>query len=103
MDIIGKIELMKSERNWTDYELAQRAMITQSTIASMKSRKSRKSPPRIETLQAICGAFGITLAQFFLEDESIEMLSEIEMEMLDSFRKLPTEKQEALVSLIRCK
>ena len=100
MDIIGKIELMKSERNWTDYELAQRAMITQSTIASMKSRKS---PPRIETLQAICGAFGITLAQFFLEDESIEMLSEIEMEMLDSFRKLPTEKQEALVSLIRCK
>ena len=50
-------------------------MVTQSTIASMKARNS---PPKVDILQAICNAFGITLAQFFLEDEQIEVLSEQE-------------------------
>ena len=76
MDIIAKIEKLKSDRGWTDYELAQQAIVTQSTIASMKARNS---PPKLETLQAICNAFGITLAQFFLEDEKIEVLSEQEV------------------------
>ena len=68
-----KIDKLKNERGWTDYELAQQSMVTQSTIASMKARNS---PPKLDTLQAICNAFGITLAQFFLEDEKIEVLSE---------------------------
>lgn len=97
MDIIAKIEKLRSERGWTDYELAGQAMITQSTIASMKARNS---PPKIDTLQAICNAFGITLAQFFLEDEKIEVLSEQEKSLLESFRKLPPKKQKALIDLL---
>ena len=97
MDIIAKIEKLKNERGWTDYELAQQAMITQSTIASIKARQT---PPRFDTLQAICNAFGITLAQFFLEDENIEYLSKREKTLLDRFRKLPPPKQKALIDLI---
>ena len=97
MDIIAKIEKLKSERGWTDYELAQQSMITQSTIASMKSRNS---PPKLDTLQAICNAFRITLAQFFLEDEQIEILCEQEKVLLDGFRKLPLKKQKALIDLL---
>ena len=97
MDIIAKIEKLKSERGWTDYELAQHSMVTQSTIASMKARNS---PPKVDTLQAICNAFGITLAQFFLEDEQIEVLSEQEKSLLESFRKLPPKKQKALIELL---
>ena len=88
MDIIAKIEKLKSERGWTDYELAQQSMVTQSTIASMKSRNS---PPKVDTLQAICNAFGITLAQFFMEDEQTEILSKSEKELISSFRKLPAD------------
>ncbi len=97
MDIIAKIEKLKNERGWTDYELAQQSMVTQSTIASMKARSS---PPKIDTLQAICNAFGITLAQFFLESEEIEVLSEQEKNILEGFRKLPLKKQKALIELI---
>lgn len=97
MDIIAKIEKLKNERGWTDYELAQQSMVTQSTIASMKSRNS---PPKVDTLQAICTAFGITLAQFFLEDEQIEVLSEQEKKLLENFRKLPPKKQKALIDLL---
>ncbi len=97
MDIIAKIEKLKSERGWTDYELAQQSMLTQSTIASIKARKS---PPKIDTLQSICNAFGITLSQFFLENEKIEVLSETEKILLDNFRKLTPQKQKALIDLL---
>ena len=97
MDIIAKIEKLKSDRGWTDYELAQQATITQSTIASMKARNS---PPRLETLQLICNAFGISLAQFFLEDEKIEVLNDREKVLLKKFRKLSLKKQESLLNLL---
>ncbi len=97
MDIIDKIEELRKERGWSDYELAQQSLITQSTIASMKSRKS---PPKLDTLQAICNAFGITLAQFFLEDEKIEVISEKEKMLLDCYRKLSPQKQKALIDLL---
>ena len=35
MDIIAKIEKLKSERGWTDYELAQQSMVTQSRHKSL--------------------------------------------------------------------
>lgn len=97
MDIIAKIEKLKNERGWTDYELAQQSMVTQSTIASMKARNSL---PKLETLTAICNAFGVTLAQFFLEDEHIEVLNEQEKQLLESFRKLSLKKQKALIDLL---
>jgi flavorubredoxin len=55
---------------------------------------------KIETLQAICEAFGITLSQFFLEDEQSEVLSKDEKELVESFRRLPPEKQQALLKFI---
>lgn len=97
MDIIAKIEKLRRERGWSDYELAQQSMITQSTIASIKARGSA---PKVDTLQAICNAFGITLAQFFLEDEQIEVLSEQEKNLLDSFRRLSPKRQKALIDLL---
>lgn len=97
MNVIEKIEKMKTERGWTDYELAQQAMITLSTITSMKARNS---PPKLDTLQSICNAFGITLAQFFLEDESIDFLSDQEKALLEGFRKLPAHKKQALIDLL---
>ena len=62
--------------------------------------KARNSPPKLETLQSICNAFGITLAQFFLEDEKIEVLSEQEKILLEKFRKLSIKKQKALLDLL---
>ncbi len=97
MDIVDKIRELQGERDWTDYKLAQEAETTYSTISTMYQRKT---PPKIELLQRICKAFGLTLSQFFLEDEQIEVLSENEKEMLFCFRRLSPEKQRALIELI---
>ena len=97
MNINKKIEELRFQRGWSMYELAQEAGVTQSTLTSCMSRGN---PPKIETLQSLCDAFGITLAQFFIEDETLEVLSKDEKKLLALYRKLSEEKQTALLKLL---
>ncbi len=97
MDIIERIHKLRKERGWSINNLAMEAGLTQSTLSSMLGRNSA---PKIDTLQCLCEAFGITLAQFFLEDEGIEILTEKEKELITAYRKLPESKQKALFNLI---
>lgn len=96
MNVVEKIRKLQWERNWTDYKLAKEAGLSQSSLATLYARNT---PPKIETLQCICNAFGITLSQFFLEDEKVEILSENEKEMLQCFRKLSLKQQKALIDV----
>lgn len=98
MDINKKIEKLRFQRGWSTYELAQEAGITQSTLTSMVKRGN---PPKIDTLQSICEAFGITLAQFFIEDEQMEVLTKNEKELIDLVRRLPETKKQALIVLLK--
>ncbi len=98
MDCIAKIEKLREERGWTVYKLALEAGVTQSTLATMYQRKT---PPKVETLQALCEAFGITLAQFFLEEEEVEVVSKEEKSLLYAYRKVPQEKQRAIFELLK--
>lgn len=98
MDINKKIEKLRFQRGWSMYELAQEAGITQSTLTSMMQRGN---PPKLETLSCICEAFGITLAQFFTEDEELELLGKSEKELISLYRKLPENKQKALIELLK--
>ncbi|MBQ8295550.1 MAG: helix-turn-helix transcriptional regulator [Clostridia bacterium] len=97
MDIIERIEKMRIERGWTMYRLSMESGVSQSTLATIQQRKT---PPKMEILQDLCEAFGVTLAQFFLEDETVDILSSQEKQMLTAYRKLPKDKQEALLNLI---
>ena len=88
---------MCEARNWSTYQLAIKADITHSTLNSCINRDAA---PKIETLQRICDAFGITLAQFFIDDESIEILNSDEKRLVALFRNLPTSKQQAILNLL---
>jgi len=96
--INDKILRLSQERGWSTYELAQRADITHSTL---NSSINRDTPPKIDTLERICDAFGITLAQFFLEDEQTEILSFEEKELIARFRRMSLEKQRALLEFLQ--
>ncbi len=98
MNVIDKINQLRITKGWTIYTLALEAGITQSTLASMLARNT---PPKIDTLECICDAFGITLAQFFNEEEHVEYLDELEQELILSFRQLPKEKRQTLVKLLK--
>lgn len=97
MNINKKIDELRFQRGWSLYELAQESGVTLSTLTSLAKRGN---PPKIETLCSLCEAFGITIAQFFMEDERIEALSEEEKQLIGLFRRLPENKRQALLDLL---
>lgn len=99
MDILKRIVDLRTERNWTEYQLAERSGLTQSTISSWYRKNML---PTIPSLSKICDAFGITLSQFFLEDESkITTLSEQQLRLMYYAANLNPEQYEALVAFLK--
>ncbi len=98
IDIIKKIENLRKERGWSVNYLATEAMLTQSTLSSMYKRNT---PPKIDTIQSICDAFGITLSQFFSDEDKIKDLSTDETELIHLYRQLSPAKQKAIKTLIK--
>ena len=97
MNVIERIHQLRTERGWSVNNLAMEAGLTQSTLNSILSRNT---PPKIETLQLLCNAFKITLAQFFMNDEQFELVNANEKELLMSFRRLSVQKQQALLEIL---
>ena len=62
MEVLEKIEILRKEKGWSINYLAMESGLTQSTLNNLYSRNTE---PKISTLRAICGAFGITLSDFF--------------------------------------
>ena len=98
MDIINRIKDLAFERGWSVYQLSNEADIGQSTLTNMFTRKTL---PSLVTLEKLCNAFGITLSQFFEDENGGCKLSLQEKELLSNFRKLSKDKQKHLIGLIR--
>lgn len=97
MDVIEKIEQLRRERQWTKYRLAEEAMLTYSTLSAVYSRGT---PPKLEILEMLCNAFGITLSQFFAEGGDEHVLSSDERKLLKLFRELPKNKKQAILEIL---
>lgn len=61
--IIMRIEQLCKERNMTKYDLSQASGVPQSTLTSIK--KKRSGSVKTITLYSICEGFEMTLAEFF--------------------------------------
>lgn len=55
--------------------------------------------PSLSTLEAICGGFDITLAQFFAEGEMVELTTE-QWQMFEAWSALSKQQKDALCRLI---
>ena len=64
IDILEKIRKLRLERNWSEYQLAEKSDLPQSTISSWY-RKNQI--PTISSLEKICSSFNLTLSQFLIE------------------------------------
>lgn len=97
MDILERIKSLQKQRGWSNYQLAQEAAMTQSTLTNMFSRKTQ---PSIATLVAICDAFEISLSQFFCEDETTPILSCEEANLMKKYRQLSKKNKNVINVLI---
>lgn len=91
MDVLERIEELRKEKGWSINYLAMESGLTQSTLNNLYSRNSE---PKISTLRAICSAFGITLADFFKEEES-------EDELIRRVKCLSKENKNALLQILK--
>lgn len=94
MDVLARIYNLRKSHGWSEYQLAQKAGITQSTISTWYRRKIT---PTIPSIERICNAFDITLSEFFIEHEEYTMqLTKQQIRLLHNFEKLNSEQLEAL-------
>ena len=94
MDTLARLQQLMDERGWTMYRLAKESGLTESTIANIYRRNAL---PSITTLEMICQGFGITLAQFFADEEMVELTPELKS-VFDNWRSLtPTQKEAMLI------
>lgn len=99
MDVLNKITMLRKERGWTEYELAEKSGLTQSTISSWYRKNMT---PTIGSLEKICAAFGITLSQFFLEESSKTInLTTQQLELITTISKLRDDQFIALLNFLK--
>ncbi|HIR88881.1 MAG TPA: helix-turn-helix transcriptional regulator [Candidatus Fimimorpha faecalis] len=68
--VIKRIEELCEQKHWSKYRLAKKSGIPHSTIFNMLKRTNT---PTIGTLVKICNGLGITLSQFFADDEYVTL------------------------------
>lgn len=99
MDILDKITQLRLERDWTEYQLAERSGLTQSTISSWYRKNML---PTIPSLERICDAFGITLSQFFLEeDENKVSITDQQRRLLEYAARLDPDQYSTLLNFLK--
>ena len=91
MEVLERIEELRKEKGWSINYLAMESGLTQSTLNNLYSRNTE---PKISTLRAICGAFGITLSEFFKEEEN-------EDELIRRVKSLSKENKNALLQIVK--
>ncbi len=96
-DILTTINEYRMDRGWTEYQLAEKSGLPQSTISSWYRKNM---VPTITSLEKICDAFGITLSQLFAEGDDPVALTSSQKKLLESWSRLSAQQQEAVLALI---
>jgi transcriptional regulator with XRE-family HTH domain len=96
VDVSGRIEELMAQRNWTVYRLCKESGLAQSTLSHIFHKDSE---PTFATLDAICKAFGITLAEFF-SDRNFVPLTEDQRDLLDKWATLTSEQKQLVLQMI---
>ena len=91
MDTHERLRQLLNERGWSEYKLAKRCGLSESTVANIFRRNT---VPSIATLETICSGFGITMSQFFAEGDMVEITPELK-ELFDNWVNLTPEQKKA--------
>ena len=95
--VLTTITAYREERGWTEYQLAERSGLPQSTISSWYTKNA---VPTIPSLEKICTVFGITLSQLFSKENEAVVLTESQQKLLKRWAGLSKEQQAIVFTLI---
>ena len=96
MDSKVRLQHLMDDRGWTIYRLAKESDVAWTTIRNMFARNTE---PSIATLDALCKGMGITLVQFFDEDNSMGLSPE-QAQLLQEWSRLRENDKRLIQELI---
>ena len=97
MDTHERLRQLLNERGWSEYKLAKRCGLSESTVANIYRRNT---VPSIATLETICSGFGITMSQFFAEGDMVEITPELK-ELFENWVNLTPEQKKAANQMLK--
>jgi toxin-antitoxin system, antitoxin component, xre family len=92
-----RLRQLLNERGWSEYKLAKRCGLSESTVANIFRRNT---VPSIATLETICSGFGITMSQFFAEGDMVEITPELK-ELFENWVNLTPEQKKAANQMLK--
>lgn len=98
MTVLERILQLRLERNWSEYRLSEESGIAQTTISSWFKKDIY---PSIPSLEKICKAYDISMAQFFNFDNEPVSLSPEQNELLENWNRLSGEQKTAVLNLLK--
>ena len=84
-DVVGRIQELCRSRSWTYYRLAKASGIPYSTLSTMLHKTN---VPSVPSLMKICDGLGITLAQFFSDQDETAKLTADQKQCLSIWNRL---------------
>jgi len=97
MDATERIKELLKQRGWSAYKLSKQSGLAESTVNNILKRNT---VPSVTTLEAICGGFGMTIAQFFAEGEMIEVTPDVS-ELVRYYSVLSDEQKKLAIELLK--
>ena len=98
MNVLERILQLRQERSWSEYKLSEESGIAQTTISSWFRKNIY---PSIPSLEKICKAYNISLAQFFNFDNEAVSLNEDQILLLNNWNRLNDNQKQAILDLIK--
>ena len=93
-----RIKELCDKQQITKYRLSQMTGVTQTVLSRIIKGEN---VPTIQTIEKICAALNISLAQFFAKDENPPDLTAEQREIIETWNGLTPEERERLMKIIR--
>lgn len=97
MDYLEKLKVLMKQHSLTEYKLAQKADVAQSTINSLFRKNNL---PTIPTLESLLIAMDMTLSEFFYDEALMKKHELEEQNLLKKWGLLTKDQKQAILKLI---
>jgi transcriptional regulator with XRE-family HTH domain len=91
LDVIQRVDELCKQKGISKYRLSQLTGISQSALSKMYKQQNTLS---LVTIEKICNAFGITLAQFFSGNDVYPDLTDEQQYIITEWTSLDLNKRE---------
>lgn len=98
MELHERLKKLRTDQKLSVYRLSRISDVSENHIRTIEKGDSH---PSVETLEKLLKPLGVTMSEFFCDDETVTFPSSYEKELLQAVRKLDAQKSDILLMLAK--